>query len=72
MYQTRINLVTLLDVNKFVNAIRDIEGTIKLIDGKGYCVSAKSIVGAIAALEWKELYCVSSVDIYNKIKEFAI
>jgi len=72
MNKVPIRLDTMKDVNEFISITKDIKADISLIDGKGYCVSAKSLIGALAAMEWSELYVVSNVDIYNKISKFII
>ena len=68
----KIRLETMTDVMKFQNIISKIDGEIKLVDGTGYCVNAKSILGAIAALEWKNLYVKSDKDLYTVLKDFCI
>lgn len=71
MYKTKINLITLNDIHKFVNIVSQIPERVVLTDGFGYTVNAKSIIGCIAALEWNNLYVTSETDIYTKIAEFA-
>ena len=71
MYITKIELVGLSDVNKFVAITSKIPGAVKLTDGVGYTVNAKSVLGCLASMEWDELYCESEVDIYTHIAEFA-
>lgn len=72
MFKTKIELVTLKDVQKFVNIVSKIKGDIFLKDGENFCVSAKSIMGAIAALEWNTLYCYSNIDISYEIRDFIV
>ncbi len=71
MYKTKIELVGLTDVNKFVAITGKLPGKIKLTDGDSYSVNAKSLLGALASMEWDELYCESETDIYTHIAEFA-
>ena len=71
MFKTKIELVGMSDVNKFVAITTSLPGVIKLTDGENYSVNAKSLIGAIASMEWDELYCESEVDIYTHIAEFA-
>ena len=71
MFRTKIELVGMNDINKFVAITSRLPGTIKLTDGENYTVNAKSLIGAIASMEWDELYCESEVDIYTHIAEFA-
>lgn len=67
-----IELTTNSDTVNFVKAVADEPGEVKLMDGNGCCVNGKSLLGAIATIEWASLYCVSENDIYFKIKEFCV
>lgn len=67
MGRYRIELVTMGDCNDFVKAVSNYQGKITLEDNNGFCVSAKSFLGAMAATEWDTLYCVSDIDIYTAI-----
>ena len=71
MYKTKIELVGMSDINKFIAITTKLPGIIKLTDGDNYSVSAKSLLGALASMEWDELYCESENDIYTHIAEFA-
>ena len=67
----RVYLETLSDVNKFVNIATSIEGAkIYLTDSSNFCVSAKSIIGAIYSLEFDEIWLYSDKDVYSKFAEF--
>jgi hypothetical protein len=68
----KIRLETMSDVMKFQEIVSKVEEEVKLIDGSGYCVNAKSVLGAVAALEWKELYVVSEKDLITALKDFYI
>lgn len=70
-YVVPLELVGLSDVNKFVSIVSQLPGTIKLTDGKEYSVNGRSLLGALASMEWDKLYCESDHDIYTKIKMFA-
>lgn len=70
MVRYRIELVTTSDIVEFVNAVTDVKGYVKLMDDEGFCVNGKSLLGAMASVEWKSLYCVSENDIYSRIKKF--
>lgn len=72
MYKEKIELTTLKDVQEFVAIVSKINGNIYLKDGNDFCVSAKSIMGAIAALEWNSLYCYSETDISYEIYRFIV
>ena len=69
-YRYPLELVGLADVNKFVAIVTPLPGVIKLTDGDEYTVNARSLLGALASMEWESLYCVSETDIYTKIKDF--
>ena len=72
MHKYRHNLITMADVTEFVKIASIENGNVKLVDDTGFCVSGKSFLGAIAAVEWDTLYCVSDTDIYSKIQKFCI
>lgn len=73
MGKVKIELNTLTDIREFVDIVSDpeIQGDIKLTDGNSYTTNARSLLGAMASVEWSELYCVSDEDIYTKIQKFA-
>lgn len=68
----RIRLETMSDIKHFMSLIKDVKEEVKLVDGNNYCVNAKSILGATAALEWNELYVVSVKDLTATLKDFYI
>ena len=68
----KIRLETMNDVMKFQDIVSKVEESVKLIDGNDYCVNAKSILGAITALEWSNLYVVSDKDLTTALKDFYI
>lgn len=72
MSKVKINLVTMSDVTEFVAITTAMKDPVELTDGAGYTVSAKSLFGCLAALEWNELYAISEADIYTKISKFAV
>jgi len=71
-YKHKIELVTLSDIVEFVNIASSKPFAVKLIDGSGFCVSGKSLLGASASVEWNSLYCVSDEDIYADIEKFCV
>ena len=70
-YRTEIELNTMKDVNEFVEIMSTIKSPVYLEDGAEFRVSAQSMIGALAALEWNKLVVVSIEDIYFKISKFA-
>ena len=70
--KAKINLDTLQRVQKFVEICSRVSGKVHLIDGNGYCVNAKSILGAMATADWSEVYVESEQDIYTRIKDFVV
>ena len=70
--KVKIRLDTGKDVQKFVSITSTIAGDIHITDGKGLRVSAKSLLGALYALEFDELWCESQKEIYHYIKDFII
>lgn len=72
MYRNKIELVTSSDIADFVRIASEEQGEVKLIDGTGFCVNGKSLLGALAAVEWNSLYCESENDIFWKIKRYCV
>lgn len=72
MYKYKINLVTMSDINAFIGITSKETGNIRLTNDDGFCVNGKSLLGAVATVEWDELYCVSDTDIYSKIERFCV
>lgn len=56
MIKHKIELVTMSDINEFVNIAQSAKGKVTLQDGEEYAVSAKSLLGVVAALEWNSTY----------------
>ena len=72
MFKHKIELITTSDIVAFVNTVTGLPGSIKLMDGNGFCVNGKSLLGAMATVEWDSLYCVSEQDIYKKIEKYCV
>ena len=72
MHRHKIELVTTADIVEFVNIATNEIGSVKLVDDTGFCVNGKSLLGAMATVEWSSLYCVSENDIYSKISKFCV
>ncbi len=68
----KIELVTLQDINDFVKIATAHDFAISLTDGKDFRVSAKSFMGAMASVEWDELYCESEKEIYGEISKYIV
>ena len=68
----KIELVTFKDINDFVKIVEKYDFRVKLTDGDDFCVNAKSVMGAMATVEWDELYCESEKDIYTAIQKYIV
>ena len=68
--RAKINIDTLSKINEFVAICSQLDCKVNLVDGDGYCVSAKSLMGAIATMDWNSVYVESESDIYTSIREF--
>lgn len=69
----RINLVTTSDITEFTNICQKIDGKVELFCKKtGYRVNGKSLLGCLAAMEFKEVYVDSDSDIYSKIEKWVM
>ena len=70
--RNKIRIDTIQDVNKFVNITSQLEGKITITDNAGLAVNAKSVLGALHAMEFEELWIESEKDIYSAIEPFVI
>jgi hypothetical protein len=70
--RAKINIDTLGSVHKFVNTVSHVEEHVMLEDGNGLCVSAKSVLGSLYALEFTDIYCTCERDISGLILEWIV
>lgn len=70
--RAKINLDTMSKINAFVGICSRLDYKINLIDGNGYCVSAKSLVGALATVDWNQVFVECDKDIYAYIQDFLV
>ena len=70
--KAQIRLDTMSDVHRFVQIASISNGKVYITDNDGLKVSAKSLLGALYALEFEELWCESEEDIYHMIEDFII
>lgn len=68
----QIRLDTMSDVQRFVSIATAHSGDVHITDGNGLRVSAKSLLGAIYAMEFDNIWCESEEDIYHAIEDFII
>lgn len=70
--KNKIRIDTMQDVNKFVNITSQLDGKITITDNAGLTVNAKSVLGALHAMEFEELWIESDKDIYSAIEPFIV
>lgn len=70
--KAKIRLDTLKEINRFVSIVSKVEEDVYVSDNNGLKVNAKSMIGMIYAMEFKELWCESEKDIYDSIQDFVI
>lgn len=70
--RAKINIDTMSAIQDFVRIAQDVNERVDLIDGGGYRVSAKSLIGAIATMDWSEVFVECEQDIYSKISDFVV
>ena len=68
----RIRIDTMNEANKFAEIASAVPGMVVVSDGQGLRVNAKSILGVLHAMEFENLWCESTADIFSKIREFII
>lgn len=69
--RVKVELSTMSDVTEFVGIATQVPEAVHLI-GDNFRVSAKSLLGAVYTMEWSEVWCECSVDIYQKIEKFVV
>ena len=70
MRRFRIRLDTMSDITKFLEISTKIDSKVELVDNDGHCVSAKSLLGALASLEWNSIYCICKDQYADRFSEF--
>ena len=68
--RAKINLDTMSRINSFVAICSKLDCKVDLIDGNGYRVSAKSLVGVLASMDWSQVLIECEQDIYDYMQEF--
>ena len=70
-FRAKVRLDTRTDILRFVERVCSVSVPVFLTSGV-YCVSGKSLLGAIYTLEWDNLWCECEEDIYHLIEDFII
>ena len=70
--KVKVNLDTLKRINDFVEICSQVDCRVDVIDGSGYCVSGKSLIGVIATTDWSQTLVECEQDIYTLIKDFVV
>lgn len=71
--RNRINLLGFNDIKEFVKICSSIDGNINLYcPSNDYKVSAKSLLGGLASMEWTEVWVESDVDCYSALERFIV
>lgn len=68
--KAKVNLDTMSKINAFVAVCSRLDYKVDLIDGNGYRVSAKSLIGAMATVDWNQVFVECDKDIYAYIQDF--
>ena len=69
--RVKVELETMSDVSEFVAIVSRVEEPVYLV-GDDFKVSAKSLLGAVYTMEWSEVWCECSRDIYHRIYQFVV
>lgn len=70
--RVKIRLDTLRDAQRFAQIAESCDGWVHITDSNGMCVNGKSVIGALHAMEFTDIWCESENDIYTKIQGFVI
>ena len=68
--KAKVNLDTMTKINAFVDVCSHLNCEVNLIDGSGYRVNAKSLVGVIATTDWSQVFIECERDIYAYVQDF--
>ena len=70
MMKAKVNLDTGNSIKRFVEICTRVNEPVYLEDGDNFRVSAKSLLGAVATMDWREVYAVCEKDIRGYIFDF--
>ena len=70
--RAKIRLETFRDANEIADIASKVDGRVVISDGSGLCVNAKSVLGALHALEFNDLWCESDKNIFAEIRKFVV
>ena len=70
--RNRIRIDTIKQANELAAITGKLDGKITITDGQGLTVNAKSVLGALHAMEFENLWVESEKDIYMAIEPFII
>lgn len=70
--KVKIRLDTVKDINQFVAVCSKVPDAVYISDGAGLKVSAKSILGVMYSMEFDELWCETTANLYNQLDKFII
>lgn len=70
--RARIHLETATDAAEFSTLVSGVKGAAVIRDSIGHCVNAKSVLGALYALEFDELWFESDEDLYTLLNKFIV
>lgn len=70
--RNRIRIDTVKQANELAAITGKLDGRITITDGQGLTVNAKSVLGALHAMEFENLWIESEKDIYMAIEPFIV
>ena len=70
--KVKIRLDTFGQAKEFSEVVSGIPNKVLITDNSGLAVNAKSLLGALHAMEFSELWCTCEKDIYSTIEKFVV
>lgn len=70
--RVKIRIDTGKDAQEIARITSGVKGNVTISDSSGFIVNAKSILGALYAMEFSELWLSSDEDIYSQIEPYVI
>ena len=70
--RVKIRIDTGKDAQEIARITSGVKGNVTISDSSGFIVNAKSVLGALYAMEFSELWLSSDEDIYSQIEPYVI
>lgn len=70
--KVKIRIDTGAQAMKFAEIASKSTGYVYITDNSGLCVNGKSVLGALHAMEFSEIWCETEHEMYSAMKDFIV